>query len=212
MKVCTKCNVKKEFIEFYKDKNKKDGYNSCCKFCRKQYDLENPEKKIQYRLENLDKSKEYHKQYWLENKEKLKIYKRDYYLENKKEINSKSYKYNLNNKLNRNKREKEKRKENTLYRLIGDIRSLIGISIRNKNYNKKSKTYEILGCSYEEFKIHLESQFTEGMTWENKGQWHMDHIYPVSRATDEDHLIRLNHYTNFQPMWAVDNIKKSNKI
>jgi len=50
------------------------------------------------------------------------------------------------------------------------------------------------------------------MTWENQGLWHMDHIYPVSRATDEEHLIKLNHYTNFQPLWAEDNIKKSNKI
>lgn len=79
-------------------------------------------------------------------------------------------------------------------------------------YSKTSKTYKILGCSYEEFKQYLESQFTNGMTWENAGEWHLDHIYPVSLATDEEHLIKLNHYTNFQPMWAEDNLKKGNRI
>jgi hypothetical protein len=60
--------------------------------------------------------------------------------------------------------------------------------------------------------INKEKQFTEGMTWFNHGEWHIDHIYPVSLATDEHHLKKLNHYTNLQPLWAIDNIKKSNKI
>jgi hypothetical protein len=50
------------------------------------------------------------------------------------------------------------------------------------------------------------------MDWNNQGQWHLDHIYPVSLATNETHLIKLNHYTNFQPLWAIDNIKKGNKL
>ena len=50
------------------------------------------------------------------------------------------------------------------------------------------------------------------MNWENAGKWHLDHIYPVSLAKDEEELLKLNHYTNFQPLWAVDNIKKGNKI
>ena len=50
------------------------------------------------------------------------------------------------------------------------------------------------------------------MSWNNAGEWHIDHIYPISLATDENHLIKLNHYTNFQPLLALDNIRKSNKI
>ena len=50
------------------------------------------------------------------------------------------------------------------------------------------------------------------MSWENAGQWHYDHIYPVSLAKDEEELIRLNHYTNFQPLWAEDNLRKGSKI
>jgi len=93
-----------------------------------------------------------------------------------------------------------------------NIGSLILISIKRQGYSKKSKTHEYLGCSFEEFKLYLEKQFTKGMTWENAGQWHLDHIYPVSLATDEEELIKLNHYTNFQPLWAIDNIIKGNKI
>jgi hypothetical protein len=92
------------------------------------------------------------------------------------------------------------------------LRSLIGESIKRGGFKKSSKTAEILGCSFEEFKIHIENQFTEGMTWDNQGNWHFDHIYPVSKARDEAHLIALNHYTNFQPLWAKDNISKGCNI
>jgi len=107
---------------------------------------------------------------------------------------------------------KERRKTDSLFKLRDNISSLILISIKNNGYKKNTKTESLLGCSFEEFKIHLQKQFTEGMSWENQGQWHMDHIYPVSLAKNEEHLIKLNHYTNFQPLWAIDNIKKGNKI
>ena len=50
------------------------------------------------------------------------------------------------------------------------------------------------------------------MNWDNLGEWHLDHIYPVSLSKDEEELIKLNHYTNFQPLWAIDNMIKGNKI
>jgi hypothetical protein len=96
------------------------------------------------------------------------------------------------------------------------LRRKIGAAIRsclNKNYlKKKSKTKEILGCSFEYLKSHIESQFLDGMSWENKNQWHVDHIIPVSCAKTESALIALNHYTNLRPLWASENIRKSNKI
>lgn len=107
---------------------------------------------------------------------------------------------------------KNKRLNNPVFKLKFNIRNLIRNSIKKQGYSKKSKTFEILGCSFEEFKEYLEKQFTEGMTWNNAGEWHLDHIYPISLAKDEQEVIRLNHYTNFQPLWAIDNIKKGNKI
>jgi hypothetical protein len=99
-----------------------------------------------------------------------------------------------------------------LFKLRCNIGKLIRISTIKQGYTKKSKTFEILGCSYEDFKQHLERQFKKGMSWDNQGQWHLDHIYPVSLAKDEADLLRLNHYTNFQPMLALENFSKGNSI
>ena len=131
----------------------------------------------------------------------LKEQKHQYYLNNKEKINIYNGTYAT-----------EKRKTDSLFKLSGNIRSLIGNSIRAQGYTKKTKTYKYLGCSFEYLKQHLERQFTKGMNWSNAGEWHLDHIYPVSLAKDEEELIKLNHYTNFQPLWAEDNFKKGNKI
>jgi 5-methylcytosine-specific restriction endonuclease McrA len=72
---------------------------------------------------------------------------------------------------------------------------------------------EILGCTFEEFKVYLESKFDENMNWENQGSyWQMDHIIPISSAKSEEDVYRLNHYTNFQPLYWKDNLSKGNKI
>ena len=84
--------------------------------------------------------------------------------------------------------------------------------MRRLGYKKTSKTAEILGCSFEEFKVHIENQFIDGMSWDNYPEWEYDHIYPISLAESEEHLLQLNHYTNFQPLWAEDNIRKGNKL
>ena len=79
---------------------------------------------------------------------------------------------------------------------------------------KKNKKVEILGCTPEFLKEYLEKQFTEGMTWENHGLygWHIDHIIPLSSATTKEEVIKLNHYSNLQPLWAIDNLKKGGII
>jgi hypothetical protein len=89
---------------------------------------------------------------------------------------------------------------------------LISKTIREFGKVKKSKSYEILGCSFLEFKEHLENKFLDGMDWTNYGEWHLDHIKPISLAKNEKELLELNHYTNFQPLWAFDNISKGNKF
>ena len=107
---------------------------------------------------------------------------------------------------------KNRKKIDSLFKLKCNISSLIYLSFKRNRHRKNSKTKEILGCSIDYFKIYLEKQFTKGMSWDNSGDWHLDHIYPVSLAKDEEHLIQLNHYSNFQPLWAIDNFKKGNKV
>ena len=231
MKKCVKCNEEKELTEFNKANNTKDKLTGVCRVCnlkhRKEYKKANSEKLKEqdklYRLNNSEKLKEQDKLYRLNNKEKIKEYfiinkekRKEYhktYALNNKE---KAKQYRLNNKEKINlyykKYRKEKKITKPLFKLRCDISSNIQQAIKRQGYTKKTKTYEILGCSFEEFKMHLERQFTEGMNWENQGQWHLDHIYPVSLAKDEDELIKLNHYTNFQPLWAFDNLSKGNKI
>ena len=107
-----------------------------------------------------------------------------------------------------------------MFRLITSIRNLIYNSFYYNGYVKKSKTYEILGCTFEELKIHLESRFEDWMTWENKGDyngefdygWDIDHIIPLSTAESEEDIIRLSHFTNLQPLCSKMNrdIKKNN--
>ena len=170
------------------------------------------EKAKKYRLNNKEKIKKWEIKYYENNTDKLKIRKKNYYNKNKEKF--KIYRKNNKEKIKQynNVYVKNRRKTDPLFKLTNNIRNLIILSITKQGYKKESKTFKILGCSYEEFKQHLERQFTKEMTWENQGEWHLDHIYPVSLAKDEAELIKLNHYTNFQPMWASENISKGNKI
>jgi hypothetical protein len=242
MKICTKCNIEKPLTDFYKMKRGKYGVSSICKLCTnahykeyyeankdkaKAYREANKDKIKEYREANKDKLKEWGEKYRKTNKDKIREWKKEYYEANKDKVKDCVKEYREANKdkikaykeANKDKAKeyrkaytKQRKKEDPLFKLRCNTSSLIYYSIKNKGYTKKSKTYQILGCTYEEFKIHLERQFTKGMTWENQGEWHLDHIYPVSLAKDEEELIKLNHYTNFQPLWAEDNLKKSNKI
>ena len=98
------------------------------------------------------------------------------------------------------------------YKLSHIIRGRINSCLKYKK-SKGLSTASILGCSMVELKLHLEKQFLPGMTWDNHGQigWHVDHIIPLSTATTEADVIRLNHYSNLQPLWYYDNVRKNPK-
>lgn len=113
------------------------------------------------------------------------------------------------------------RQTNPVYRLRTNVSSLIRQVFKNKGYRKGSKTSEILGCSFEEFKTHIESQWEPWMTWDNYGLyngelnygWDIDHIIPSSSALTEDDVYKLNHYTNLKPLCSkVNRDIKKNKI
>ena len=114
---------------------------------------------------------------------------------------------------------KNRKKTDSLFKLSGGIRRLIGNSFKRScqgKYKKGNKTEYILGCTMEEFIQHLLSQFKPNMTLENHGQgpgkWNMDHIIPISSAKTEEEIIKLNHYTNFQPLWWEENMAKGKKF
>lgn len=218
VKTCSKCGIEKPVSNFTKDKQKKDGYGSQCKSCKKEqsqkYYQDNKESiknsHSLWRENNPDKLKKYYE----DNKESLKQYQKDYNKKNKEHIKKRQQEYCKKNKESliewRKNYNKQKYQTDELFVIRQRIGRLIRISIKNKGYSKKSKTHEILGCSYDEFKLHIESQFLEGMNWDNRSEWHLDHITPVSWGNTEEEVIKLNHYTNFQPLWATDNWTKNN--
>ena len=190
MKKCTKCKIEKELTEFNKKKEAKDGLIGYCKYCLKEY-------RKKYYQANKERIKEYQKA----NKEHIKEQVKEYYQANKERIDEYIKEYH-----------KERIKVDPLFKMKVNLRRRTSIAFKNKGYNKSTKTQEMLGVDWEVCKAHIEKQFTKGMTWDNQGEWHIDHIIPLSSANTEEELRKLCHYSNLQPLWAVDNIIKSAKI
>ena len=99
---------------------------------------------------------------------------------------------------------------NLQFRLTCLLRARLRMAI-NGNFNG-GLAIKYLGCSVEELKMHLEKQFRENMSWNNRKKWHIDHIVPLSSANTETDIIKLSHYSNLQPLWASENESKGNKI
>lgn len=99
-----------------------------------------------------------------------------------------------------------------LFRFKIKTRNVVRTSFNKFSYTKKSRTFEILNCSFEDFKIYIESQFTSGMSWKNQGDWHYDHKVPLALAETQEEVIKLCHYSNFQPLWKEENLKKGSKL
>ena len=92
------------------------------------------------------------------------------------------------------------------------IRKNIGNGIRKTSWSTHTKTEDILGCSFYEFKLYIERHFAVGMSWDNRSEWHLDHIIPTATALSESDVLSLNHYSNFQPLWADDNLSKGDSL
>lgn len=223
MKVCKTCNIEKDISDFPKHKKYKDGLYSSCKSCKsessKEYYLTNKEKVKEdvklYRDNNLEKVKNNVKKNYEKNRESLLEYKKEYHKKHKDKYSILNKKYQIENKDRINLVKKEyisnKRKTDSLFKLKESISGLIRCSIKNCGYKKQSRTEKILGCSISEFKFYLESMFSDKMSWENYGDWHLDHIIPSSWANSEEEIIKLNNYKNFQPLWSKDNLSKGNR-
>lgn len=132
---------------------------------------------------NKQKAAEYQKRYRAENKEIIKQYTKEY---------------------------RQKRfKNDALFKIQSILRSAVCQAFKRIGKNKPTKTEHLLGCTWEEAKVHFESLFQEGMNWENHGEWHIDHIRPISCFKSSE-LEQMNHISNLQPLWAKDNLTKGN--
>jgi hypothetical protein len=204
MKKCSTCGINKKLCDFHKWKFGSDGYRRVCKECRK---LETKK----YYKNNEDKVKLKVAEYRKNNPEKVKEVKQKIYDRDKERILQVNKLYRENNKEKRNEYVRNRKTKDPIFKLKHLMNSRLRIFLKSNNLKKYNKTFDIVGCDPEHLKNYLESQFKEGMSWENQGEWHIDHIIPLSSGKTYEEILRLCHYTNLQPLWGIDNMKKGSK-
>jgi len=218
LKICTKCKLEKSLDCFCKNNHFKDKLNNLCKDCQKEkwneWYSKNKEQRKEYKLKNKEKIKQQNHNLHLKNKEERLEYSKNYYKLHKEEETIRKREWLLKNKYYYRDRARKLRITDIKFKLMGNIRSRFNRALHLNN--KLGHAIELLGCSIGFFKKYLESQFKEGMNWSNYGLkgWHIDHIKPISSfdLSNPEEQKLCEHYTNKQPLWANDNLKKSNKI
>lgn len=221
-KTCTKCKETKPIDSYSKDKKTKDGYDVCCKSCKREYKLlhKDRDKKqgLLYREQNRLKLNKQSKEYYSNNKDHVKSYQKKYELVNK-ETRKNQHKINYQeNKENRIKTQIEYQKVKRLidvnFKILGNCRNRVYLAL--KNNQKSGHTLDLIGCDIITLKLHLEKQFKVGMTWNNHGLygWHIDHIIPCAafNLSDPEQQRKCFNYTNLQPLWAEENLVKSDNL
>lgn len=186
----------------------------------KKWREENPDRVIElkkkWRAENKEKSIRQANAWRKANPEKALESERRKYAKHKEAILAKNKEYRHRNKeaLNAQKREyiKKRRKEYEPYAIQMRVRCRFGHAMKRKGWGKESPMQSIVGCSWEELKAHLESKFLPGMSWDNRSLWEIDHIIPCATAKTEEEMEKLFHFSNLQPLWRSDNLKKGAKL
>lgn len=204
IKICSKCKKELTVNNFYKDRTRKDGLLYLCKKCtkirNKIFNNLHKEEAKKWRKNHKEEMKIYKKDYYLKNRIKLLEQKKEYYGKHKQKIISKVIKYSKN-----------RRKTDINYRLTKRLRTRIWFALRG--ICKSKSTMKLIGCSIEFLREHLEKQFIKGMSWNNYGKWHIDHIIPCASfdLTKPEEQRKCFHYTNLQPLWAEENLSKGAK-
>jgi hypothetical protein len=211
MKTCNECKQNKKISEFNKDKSRKDGCSYKCKQCLKKthHDLYKNNKE-----KYLDKSKKYYEN----NKEEHILRNKNYVQCNK----DKSIKYQQKYFKNNQTKIREYKKSYVNYKYHNDeqfkikilLRSRFSAALKNQNILKINSVLILIGCTVQECKQYLESQFNPEMNWENHGiVWEIDHIKPciLFDLTDIEQQKLCFHYTNLQPLFKTENRQKYNK-
>ena len=222
----TKEENRKDYMKAYREANKEKIAAQ-----QKAYKEANREKiaaqQKAYREANKEKELAWQKSWYEANREKAKAKGKAYYEANKEKIATKHKAYRVSNKekmkayreANKEKIASTRRsyinnrfKKDPVFKIKSNLRTNIINAFTRGGFTKKSKTFDILGCDWDTFINHITSQFTEGMTLENHGEWHLDHQVPLALAETEEESAELCYYTNYQPLWAKDNLQKNDKL
>lgn len=240
-KSCTKCGEVKPLSEFHQDKNLRSGYRSQCKVCMADASANrrklNPEYMVEWRAKNAKRISELNREKWKSRDSKFVAQKRlsdkAHYAKNRERRKAAVAKYASENREKvRNASyvaKKKQRDANPLYwrdyyvksmsrpssRISNSIRSRISKTLKTGG-KFGAKTFDTLGYSSDELACHIEKQFTLGMSWGNYGQWHIDHIIPLSafnfETVKDGDFRRAWALDNLRPLWAFENLSKASKI
>lgn len=198
-KICTKCQEEKPAnLEFFTKRGDKLG--SHCRECHRSY-KQNPQPKKDYYYRNRTKCLQGAKARQLEKVDEIREYKKQYYQKNKEKIKARTVE-NI----------RKRRNNDPLFRVVESLRANLYNALNGKA--KGQRTLDYLTIDIDEFKRYIEGKFQNGMNWDNYGEWHLDHIRPICLFdhSDEEQIKECWHYTNFQPLWKEDNLKKSNNF
>jgi ribosome-binding protein aMBF1 (putative translation factor) len=189
----------------YKDLLNKEDYNTvsifefpkngfCCTICGELFDDSK-----RYRLNS----------YWC--KDCYKFERKLHHLRNPEYAVARDKEWQKNNRQKVNSHRVKRRKSDPLFNLKERLVQRIHNGLKYKSWKKPDSLTNSIGCDAQYLCNHIESMFQPGMNWDNRSLWHIDHIVPLSSAKTPEEMLKLNHYTNLQPLWASDNLKKSNK-
>ena len=200
-KACNKCREEKPLGEFYSRKDAKDGCTGMCKECTKaktkSWQENNRSRKLAYLREWRERNPDYMKKWEKENQERRKEKRREWVDGNREHLAG-YY--------------RSRRQNDELYAIRKRLSNRARKAFYRAGYTEKSSIIEIVGCTWEHLRDHIEKQFSDGMGWDNRQEWHIDHIIPLSSASTKEEIEALCHYTNLQPLWEFDNKSKGAKI
>ena len=220
-KECTKCKEVKDLVEFYRRTEYENTWTSHCKVCTQtrhrshkvdpvqegtktctQCSIEKPVADFGPMITAFDGRKPHCKTCHA-------LLNLEYVERNRDEVNARWRAANPRHA----ERNRERRIEDPAYRIRCNLSGRVSSALKEAGTKKSIRTMELTGCSVHELRTHLESKFTDGMTWENYGEWHIDHIRPCAsfdllKVGDQRQCF---HWTNLQPLWALENLRKSSR-
>ena len=208
-KQCIKCNINKPMGDFHKSCASPDGHINTCKLCKKEYnkkykDTTKKESDKKYYEKNKEKIRETQKKYKNNNKEKITNLNKNWAINNPNKIKESAKKATKKWRENNPSKSKESLKKYYLKNKYRNAyRYILKNSLKRFGEIKEGHTIELLGYSALELKEYIESLFTEGMSWDNYGEWHIDHIRPIASFERGTPMNIVNRLINLQPLWAT---------